>query len=383
MLHKASLPLKYWSHVFLVVAYLINRLPIPVLKHQTPFESLFQQLPNYDKLQAFGCLCFPWLRPYPDHKLDIRSKPCVFIGYSNTHNANKCLDLSSNRVYISRHVQFIEHQFPLASNTSPTDLDQVVSTWSSCSPALAAIQPFFFCGSHSFRIFPHQGPSSTTTRPNRELLSSRSPASSSPPTTTSASLSVCDATPRYDLSSSSLPLSSNSSPSLSLSPPTQTQGSNPPLEPSHRIVTRSQNNIHCPKQFPGFKTSFHVTKHPLPVSLKPTTPSQALQDPNWCVAMDDEFAALAHNRFHQRPGVDYHDTFNLVVKPTTIRVVLSIALSNGWPISQLDVNNAFLHGNLIEDVYMAQPLGYVDQDNPTHANEAHRVGLPFCLGKSC
>ena len=143
MLHKASLPLKYWSHAFLAAAYLINRLPTPVLKHQTPFESLFQQLPNYDKLRAFGCLCFPWLRSYSDHKLDKRSKPCVFIGYSNTHHAYKCLDLSSNRVYISHHVQFIEHQFPLVSNTSPTDLDQVVSTWSSCSPALAAIQPSF------------------------------------------------------------------------------------------------------------------------------------------------------------------------------------------------------------------------------------------------
>ena len=300
MLHKASLPLKYWSHAFLTAAYLINRLPTPVLKHQIPFESLFQQLPNYDKLQAFGCLCFHWLRPYSDHKLEKHSKPCVFIGYSNTHNAYKCLDLSSNRVYISRHVQFIKHQFPLTSNTLPTDLDQFVLTWSSCSLALAAIQPSFCVVPTPSESFLHQGSSSTTTRPNQELLSSRSPTSSSPSIMTSAPLSVCDATPRYDLSSFSLPLSSNSSntcsPSLSLSPPTQTQGSNPPPEPSHRIVTRSQNNIHCPKQFPGFNTNFHVTKHPFPVSLEPTTASQALQDPNWCAAMDDELAALARNR---------------------------------------------------------------------------------------
>ncbi|KAL6336783.1 hypothetical protein AAG906_036097 [Vitis piasezkii] len=102
-------------------------------------------------------------------------------------------------------------------------------------------------------------------------------------------------------------------------------------------------------------------------SSPPTTTSSSLSVyPNWCAAMDDELDALARNRFHQCPGVDYHDTFSPVVKSTTIRVVLSIALSNGWPISQLDVNNDFFHGNLTEDVYMAQPPGYVDQDNPTH-----------------
>ena len=70
--------------------------------------------------------------------------------------------------------------------------------------------------------------------------------------------------------------------------------------------------------------------------------------------------------FHQRPIVDYLDTFNPVVKPTTVRVVLSLAISQGWSLHQLDANNAFLQGHLFENVYMEQPPGFVDQDHPSY-----------------
>ena len=55
-----------------------------------------------------------------------------------------------------------------------------------------------------------------------------------------------------------------------------------------------------------------------------------------------------------------------MVKPTTIRIVLAIAVSYGWSLQQLDVNNAFLQGNLSENVYISQPPGFIDKDNPTH-----------------
>ena len=52
--------------------------------------------------------------------------------------------------------------------------------------------------------------------------------------------------------------------------------------------------------------------------------------------------------FSQRPGLDFDQTFSPVVKPATIRTVLHLAAARNWPVHQLDVKNAFLHGDLTE-----------------------------------
>jgi histone deacetylase 1/2 len=150
------------------------------------------------------------------------------------------------------------------------------------------------------------------------------------------------------------------------------------------------------------------------ISDEPSSVDAALQDPRWVQATNAEHATLLQNRtwhlvprpkgkniigckwvykvkrkadgsvdrykarlvakgFKQKYGIDYEDTFSLVVKATTIRLVLSIAVSKGWSLRQLDVQNAFLHGILDEEVYMHQSPGYADKSCPNSICKLDKV----------
>ena len=77
-------------------------------------------------------------------------------------------------------------------------------------------------------------------------------------------------------------------------------------------------------------------------------------------------ARLVARGYTQSYGVDYYETFALVAKLNTVRLLIALAAMYQWELSQFDVKNAFLHGELEEDVYMAIPPGYKLHENPSH-----------------
>ena len=90
LLAQASMDLKFWWEAFDLSTYLLNRLPTPVLKHISLFESLYGHKPDYAFLKGFGCACFPYLQPYNKHKLSFKTSKCLFVGYIPFHKGYKC-----------------------------------------------------------------------------------------------------------------------------------------------------------------------------------------------------------------------------------------------------------------------------------------------------
>jgi hypothetical protein len=81
-------------------------------------------------------------------------------------------------------------------------------------------------------------------------------------------------------------------------------------------------------------------------------------------SMNKYKARLVAKGYAQTYGINYEETYSPVAKMTIVRAIIVMAATKGWSLHQMDVSNAFLHGDLQEEMYMEQPPAYVDQTHP-------------------
>ena len=216
---------------------------------------LHNRVPDFRYLRVFGCLCYPNLLATAPHKLSARSVACAFLGYPDERKGYRCYDPISHRIIFSRHVTFVESIFPFKTvpDSSPAEPDSTPD-----APPIDHIDHGAW----------HQ---------HHPSLPACTPPGSPPDPSTSPSSGPSGHGPRSP-SSTDAPSSS-----CSASPPTV-----PSPPPRHPMITRARHGISKPN--PRYANLAETAISPLLTSVR-----EALRDPHWRAAMQDEYDALMSN----------------------------------------------------------------------------------------
>lgn len=416
IMFHSHVPKRFWGDAVMTACYLINRIPTKILKDISPFEVLNKTKPSLDHLKVFGCVCFVLVPGEQRTKLDAKSIKSIFLGYSTTQKGYKCYDPVNNKLLVSRDVKFMENQ----GYYEKMDWKNVKDLANSTSDRMESLR--FLLNHLGNSSASHNEPCDMGS--NQESTSTQNENLEDAQETRNPSDQDLVEPPQNDESPDQAEGEIESEPLKDQhQAPDQVEESVEeiiPLRrstrlrfgPEHWKQTRVYYNnqaIAHPIQsvcslalLPSDHQAFigKIDLHHIPQSYE-----EAKESKEWVAAVDDEIGAMSRNHtwdeadlplgkkavssrwiftikylsngdierykarlvargFTQSYGDDYTDTFAPVAKLHTVRVVLSIATNLSWDLWQMDVKNAFLQGELEEEVYMTPPPGLEDSITP-------------------
>ncbi|GJY34716.1 retrovirus-related pol polyprotein from transposon TNT 1-94 [Tanacetum coccineum] len=331
MLNEQSLPQKFWCNAVDTSTYILNRILIRAILGKTPYEILRGRKPTLDYFRVFGSKCFILNTKDYLTKFDPKSYEGVFLGYSQNSKAYIILNKHTRKIEESLNVTFDET--PPPSKTSPLvddDLDE--------EEAIREIE-----------------------KKNLE----------------------------NDVEDETLEIDEIVNIKESRNHPLENVIGNL-NQRTLRSQAQNQSNFYC----------FIST-------IEPKNVNEALGDESWIVAMQEELnqfiandvwelvpqpknmtiigtkwvfrnkldengivsrnkARLVAQGYNQQEGIDYDETYAPVARLESIRILLAYACALDFKLFQMDVKSAFLNGFINEEVYVAQPPGFIDFEKPDH-----------------
>ncbi|GJQ99494.1 putative ribonuclease H-like domain-containing protein [Tanacetum coccineum] len=422
MLIFSKAPLFLWAEAINTACYTQNRSLIRLRYNKTPYELMQDKKPDLSFFHVFGALCYPTNDNDDLGKLDAKADIGIFVGYAPAKKAFRIYNKRTQKIIETIHVTFDEltamasEQFSLGpglhSMTPATSSLGLVPNPIPQQPCIPPprddwdrlFQPMFdeYFTPPSIVVSPVQeaaapravvlAESLVSTSIDQDALSTSIPSTQKQEHSPNISQGFEESpkTPSFrdDPLHKSLHEDSTSKGSSSNVRQTHTPfehlsrwTKDHPIEnvigdPSRSVFTRKQLQIDamwC--YFDSFLTF-----------IEPKNFKQAMTEPSWINAMQEEIhkferlqvktdefgrvlkikARLVAQGFMQEEGIDFEESFVLVARIEVIRIFVANAAHKNMTIYQMDVKMAFLNGELKEEVYVSQPEGFVDQDNPSH-----------------
>ena len=328
MLSHSNLPNKFWAEAVATAAYLRNRVTTSANEEQcTPFEKWYGHKPNLSHLRVFGCAAYSLILNAERRKLDKKTQRMCFICYSKNPKGYRLIDLNTNKVVTRRDVAFNESDFRHFKGTDAEGISFSIESLIDCEEDQTVED-------EPSSEAPPRRSQRNVQRPNYYGYSESTEQAGTVSADTAALVEHC----AYNIREIPEPATIDEA-----------------LESTHakewKLATDSEysslmeNDTWDLVELPEGRTAVGCKRV---FKVKYGGEGKAVRFKSRLVAKG----------YSQKHGIDFEETFSPVVRFSSVRTLLALAVQKNMIVHQMDVVTAFLNGKLDEEIYMQQPDGY-------------------------